>query len=328
MDGRGRLAQSLNPAGPSRKPSGITVEQPKRRVKRRALARAARDNRFERGLERYAVFFSSLRFFRGGGLAASALIVVASITYGVVKGGHVSEIVTALKDAQDMAGNAAGFRITGIAFAGQKHINREEILARAGVTGSSSLLFLDVADARTRLMADPRIADATVLKLYPNRLQITITERQPFALWQVNGRVSVIADDGSVLEPYVSQPFVELPLLVGKGAEARASEFLKVLNQYPDLRVNVRASVLIAERRWNLRLKNGLDIKLPETDVTQALDRLAALDRNEQLSSRDITSIDLRLSDRVTVHLSDAAAQARETAAKEKAKQQKKGGSA
>ena len=44
-----------------------------------------------------------------------------------------------------------------------------------------------------------RIADAAVLKLYPNRLQITITERHAFALWQKNGRLSVIAADGTVL---------------------------------------------------------------------------------------------------------------------------------
>ena len=42
----------------------------------------------------------------------------------------------------------------------------------------SSLLFFDVTDARARLLADPRIADATILKLYPDRLQITI-DRAP-----------------------------------------------------------------------------------------------------------------------------------------------------
>lgn len=328
MDGRGRLAQSLNPAGPSRKPTGVTVDaQQKQRATRRAQVRAVRNSRFERELERYAAFFTSLRFYRGGGVAVSALIVVASIAYGSVKGGHVDDVVATLRDVRDMAGNALGFRVTGVALTGQKHMNREEILARAGVTGSSSLLFFDVADARARLMTDPRIADATVMKLYPDRLQIAITERKPFALWQVDGRISVIADDGSVLVPYVSQPFVELPLLVGKGAGTRAREFLDLLDRYPDIRANVRASILIAERRWNLRLKNGLDIKLPEAEVGQALDRLAALDRREQLMSRDITSVDLRLSDRVTVRLSDAAAQAREAAAKEKAKA-KKGGSA
>ena len=67
---------------------------------------------------------------------------------------------------------------------------------------------------------------------------------------------------------------------------------------------------------------------LPETDVAQALERLVALDRDKKLLSRDITAVDLRLSDRVSVRLTDAAAQAREDALREKDKKKKKGGDA
>ncbi len=77
------------------------------------------------------------------------------------------------------------------------------------------------------------------------------------------------------------------------------------------MRDQVRASILVAERRWNLRLKNGLDVRLPEADVPAAIERLLALDRDVKLMSRNILAIDLRLPDRVTVRLSDAAAQAR-----------------
>jgi cell division protein FtsQ len=84
--------------------------------------------------------------------------------------------------------------------------------------------------------------------------------------------------------------------------------------------------VLVGERRWNLRLKNGIDVRLPETDVAPALERLVALDNEKNLITRDIVAIDLRLPDRVTVRLSEAAAQARTEALKDKLK--KKGGNA
>ena len=67
-------------------------------------------------------------------------------------------------------------------------------------------------------------------------------------------------------------------------------------------------------------------MQLPETNVARALDRLVALDRDKKLLSRDITMVDLRLPDRVTVRLSDAAAQARDEALQSKKK--KKGGDA
>jgi len=266
------------------------------------------------------------RWPRGIGTAGTVAVILASLAYGSVKGDHIPTVVEAFKDVRDAAANAAGFRIVSVALAGQHHISREDVLAAAGVTDTTSLLFLDVEQTRERLKSNPWIADATVLKLYPGELQIGIREREAFALWQKNGQVSVIADDGTVLEPYVAPRLIELPLVVGRGAETRAKEFLALLDRYPDLRASVRATVLVGERRWNLRLKNGIDVRLPETDIAPALERLVALDKEKNLTTRDIVAIDLRLPDRVTVRLSEAAAQARIEAAKDKAK--KKGGSA
>jgi cell division protein FtsQ len=282
---------------------------------------------FERWLDRMAERVGRLP--RHGGVAAVAVIVAAVGGYGIVRGGHLAAVVDVLKDVRDMGANAIGFNIATVALTGQKHLSREEILATAGVTGRASLLFFDVADARVRLLTNPWIAEATVQKLLPDRLLITVSEREAFALWQKAGRVGVIAADGTVLEPYVVRRYAGLPLVVGGGAETHAKEFLALLDRYPDIRANVRAAVLGAERRWNLRLKNGVDVRLPEFDLEHALDQLAGLDRDAKLSSRDITVIDLRVPDRVTVRLSDAAAQARDEALKKKQQQQKtKGGSA
>ena len=267
------------------------------------------------------------RIPRGAGAAAALLLLSASLGYGAMRGGHVPVIVEQLKDTRDQIANAFGFRITSIALAGHRQVTREEILTGAGVTGRTSLLFLDASVARAQLKSNPWIAEATVLKLYPSQLHITVTERQPFALWQRDGKVTVIANDGTVLEPYVAKRFTGLPLVVGAGAEAKAKDFLALLDRYPLVRDQLRASVLVADRRWNLRLKNGADVRLPAVGVEQALDRLVELDRGKKLLSRDIVSVDLRLPDRVTVRLSEPAAQAREEAMKP-AKPRRKGGDA
>jgi cell division protein FtsQ len=315
MDDRGRLAEPLTWIAQDARASGHAA----------AGDTQARAGRFGRLLQRWALFVET-QLPRGAGVAASTCLILASIAYGAVKGGHIPTLVTALQDTRDGLANAAGFRIVAIGLAGQLHVSREEVLATAGVTGRSSLLFLDVDDARERLKTNPWIADATVLKLYPGELQITVKERVAFALWQKHGQVSVIADDGTVLEPYVAPGLIRLPLVVGAGADTRAKDFLTLLDRHPQLRDLVRAAVLVGERRWNLRLNNGLDVKLPESDVAAALERLVALDQEKSLITRDIVAIDLRLPDRVTVRLSDAAAQARAEALKPKPK--KKGGAA
>ncbi len=300
MDDRGRLAQSL-----TRLPD---------------LRRAGR------ALHRWSSFLER-RVPRGAGTLAAIAIISSSIGYGVVRGGHAEAAAAQLADLRDAAANAAGFQIASIALTGQKQLTREEILGIAGITGRSSLLFLNAEEARRRLMANPWIAEATVLKLYPDRLHVAVTERRAFALWQKDGRVRVIARDGVVVEPFVSPQVAHLPLLVGNGANLAAAGFLAVIDRYPALRDQVRAYVLVAERRWNLRLRSGIDVRLPEAEPAQAIEALLALDRDRKLLSRDITAVDLRLPERVTVRLSDAAAAARAEALKDK-KVKRKGGDA
>jgi cell division protein FtsQ len=327
MDGAGRPARSARSLGPQADLKaaaiGAVVLLRERLSRRRPHARPTLDrepqDRWVALIERYLPARS--------GIAATVLILLGSTGFGLVKGGHVEEFTTALSDTRNAIANSAGFRITSVAINGRKQLSQDEVLAIGGVNGRSSLLFLDAATVRDRLKANPWIADATVLKFYPGQLQIDIVERSAFALWQQGGRISLISDDGAVLEPYLSRRFASLPLVVGKGAETRARDFLALLARYPQVKSVTTAAVFVGERRWNLRLKDGLDIRLPENDVGNALAELSRLDKEEKLFSRDIVAVDMRLPDRLTVQLSDDAAKAREELFKDK-KPKKKAGEA
>ena len=313
MEDRGRLAQPL-------KPKQRRWFAPKAQ---RARATFAWSGKLQRLARRWLTPIVELKVPRGAGSIAAAALMLASAGYGVVKGGHAPAMAAEMQNLCDAAANGAGLRIASIALAGNTQLSRADILTLAGVSGRSSLLCLDAASARAKLMNVPWIADASVLKLYPGRLQVEIKERQAIALWQKDGQLFVIADDGTVLERFDGRRFAALPLVVGAGAERAAQDFLVLLARYPAIRAAVVASVLVAERRWNLRLTSGIDVRLPETDVEAALQTLVKLAAEKKLLSRDIAAIDLRLSDRVTVRLSDAAAQARAEAIKESQKDKK-----
>ncbi|TWB92075.1 cell division protein FtsQ [Bradyrhizobium macuxiense] len=290
---------------PARRPQMIDREPP---------------NRYIQMVERYLP--------RRIGLVATLAILFGSLGFGIVRGGHVEEFTTALSDTRNALANSAGFRITTVGINGRKQLSQDEVLAIGGVNGRSSLLFLDADTVRAKLKANPWIADATILKLYPGRLQIDIVERTAFALWQQNGRLSVIASDGAVLEPYVTRRFLNLPLVVGKGADTRAQDFLALLDRYPQVRSVTKAAIFVGERRWNLRLKDGLDVRLPENDVGNALAALSKLDKDEKLFSRDIVAVDMRLPDRLIVQLSEEAGKARDELFKDKKSKKKPGDSA
>src|SRR6202789_4441024 len=322
MDGAGRLARSQRSLGPQADLKAAAIgavvllrewlaakraaAKSRRVAARRPLDREEQSHRLIALLERYLP--------RRIGVAATVLLLLGSAGFGIFKGGHLEQFTATLSDTRNALANSAGFRITSVAINGRKQLSQDEVLAIGGVNGRSSLLFLDAASVREKLKANPWIGEATVLKLYPGQLRIDIVERAPFALWQRDGRLSVISEDGAVLERYAPDRFLKLPLVVGKGAEARARDFLALLARYPQVNAVTRAATLIGERRWNLRLNDGLDVRLPENDVGNALLTLSNLDKDEHLFSKDIVAIDLRLPDRLVVQLSDDAAKAREQA--------------
>ena len=327
MDGEGRLARSLRSLRPQTDLKAAAIGAAASLRGRLGFHRAGARARLEREKPNRLILLFERHFPRRAGSIAATLLLVGSAGFGVVKGGHVDEVIQTLSDTRNAIANAAGFRITAVAINGRKQLTQDEVLAIGGVNGRSSLLFLDPATVRDKLKANPWIAEATVLKLYPGQLQIDIVERTAFALWQQDGRLSVISEDGAVLAPYVSRRFVTLPLVVGKGADVRARDFLALLARYPQVSTVTRAAILVGERRWNLRLKDGLDVRLPEHDAGNALASLSKLDKEEKLFSRDIVAIDMRLPDRLTVQLSDDAAKAREDLFKDK-KAKKKAGDA
>jgi cell division protein FtsQ len=333
MDGGGRLAQPLKrSAGPraAARPRSARSDRPRGGALLAALrgAGAALAQRIDRHSARLAARVAAIKPRRAGALSA-ALLLTVSIGYGVVRGEHVPAVVDSLVDMRDAAANAAGFKISALSISGLQRLTKPEVLAVGGVTERTSLLFLNVDTVRRKLEASPWVAQATVRKLYPGQLEILVVEREAFAVWQRDGKLWVVAEDGAVLGPWGERAMPVLPLVVGEGAAARARGFLAILDRYPQLKSELRASVLVAERRWNLRFKSGLDVRLPEQDVEQALETLLALDRDKKILSRDITSVDLRLPGRVSVRLSDEAAKARDEAAKSNKKRPvRRGGNA
>jgi len=313
MDGAGRLAEKLRPQADLKAAAiGAVVLLREYLGLSRAGKKPAKKPMLDREPPPRLVAWIERNVPRRAGLAATVLILLGATGYGIVRGGHFDDFATALSNTRNALANTVGFRITTVAINGRKQLSQDEVLAIGGVNGRSSLLFLDAAAVRDRLKANPWIADATVIKYYPGALQIDIVERSAFALWQEHGKLSLIAEDGAVLEPYVTARFVSLPLVVGKGAETHARDFLALLARFPQVNSVTRAVIYVGQRRWNLRTKDGLEIRLPENDVDNALATLSKLDKEDHLFSRDIIAIDMRLSDRLTVQLSDDAAKARE----------------
>ena len=252
------------------------------------------------------------RTMRGGPGALFILALFAATgVYGTVRNGDYAAFVKASGSPFDVVAKAAGFPIHAIAITGPKSLDASEVLAAAGISPNNSLLLLNAAEVRDRLKAVPLVRDAVVTKLFPDRLTIALDERDPAAIWQVNGKLSIVSGDGVVIDDIHDDRFAKLPFVVGDGANAKVADFLALLDKAGDLRSRIVAGILVADRRWTLKMDSGMQVELPETGAAEAVARLVALDSQFKLLDKDLVSLDLRMPGRLTARLSDAAAAAR-----------------
>ncbi len=256
---------------------------------------------------------------RHTGAAAALALFAATGLYGVFVGGHfraLMEVTTA----------SVGFAVERVDVAGNLETSPIDIVQQLGLDGGTSVITMDVDVARTAIRSLPWVADAQVRKIYPDVINVKLSERRAFAIWQHGRELSLIDRDGGVIAPFDDGKFAALPLFVGLGADTHAAEFGRLLEGWPDLKERVRASIRVADRRWDIRLDNGVTVNLPEKNAGAALAKLQKIQSEQALLERDIETVDLRLDDRITVGLTERAALRRADAIEERARMLKKRG--
>ncbi|RWD59814.1 MAG: cell division protein FtsQ/DivIB [Mesorhizobium sp.] len=243
----------------------------------------------------------------------SAALLASSGAYGAYLGGYADSIVQGVTAR-------TGFAVDQIKVVGNRQTSEIDILDRLGLDGWTSLIGFDAEAARERIATLPWVEVAAVRKIYPHTLEVRVEERQPFALWQQGSWLSVIERSGEVIAPFSGGKEALLPLIIGTGAPAKAPAFLEKIKRYPELAARVKGYIRVGERRWDLKLENGITVKLPEDDEDRAIAGLVKLDRDNGLLTRDIAAVDMRLTDRLVVELSPEAATQREAALSAKPK--------
>jgi cell division protein FtsQ len=252
------------------------------------------------------------------GLKAMACLFLATAVAGTLIGGHTMTVVSAVTAW-------SGLAIQRIEITGQSATSEVDIIHAVGIGPFPSLVTFDVDVGRAGIATLPWVKQATIKKLYPDTLQIAVVERQPFAIWQHDDKLALIDRDGAVITDDIGEDYAKLPFVVGDGAAPRAGEYAELITGVPSLQPRVHAGVLVAGRRWNIVLDNGVQLLLPEQDPGAALVAVAALDAENGLLSRDVAAVDLRLADKLVVRLTDAGAAARKAMLDQRDKLLKKG---
>ncbi len=228
-------------------------------------------------------------------------VLVLALGAAIVRTADPSGSVLSFRDRVGGAMGFAGLRITDVVIEGRANTPEPMLRAALGVTKGDPILGFSVEQARKRIEELTWVEQATVERRLPNTVVVFLQERRPFAIWQHNGKFVLIDRAGLVVDNQDVAHFRHLPLVVGAGAPVPAAVLLDAIRERPALTGRVVAAVRVAERRWNLRMKNNADVMLPEGHEIAALDRLIQLQQTQAILDRPLSTIDLRLPDRLVV---------------------------
>jgi cell division protein FtsQ len=196
---------------------------------------------------------------------------------------------------------------------GVKYASRQQVLRIFDADYGRSLYLLPLAARRKTLLGIRWVHNASIARIWPNRVIVQITERKPAAFVRLPAesmvRWALIDDEGVILDPPVKATF-QLPVLSGvtpresleqRGIHVRRMQrLMKDLgpladnvsevdsSDLDDLRIVEQAgggavSLMLGDRNFSSRLRNFLD---HYPDIHRKMPQA--------------TSFDLRLDDRIT----------------------------
>ena len=194
------------------------------------------------------------------------------------------------------------FMLSALSIQGSSDSLNAEIREILGLNFPISSFDLDLADLRNRVLSLPPVETAEVRLEGGSILHVKVKEKVPALLLKDDSGIHVLNKNGDYIRPLLSTEYgSKLPVITGEGAQKAAAEAFILFSALYDKLDEVRGLVLVGGRRWNIVLKSGQVIMLPEKKPEQAVQKILILDKAEKILSRDIAVFDFRLPYRITL---------------------------
>ena len=255
----------------------------------------------------------ALSFRKVGRIALLPLVLAAIVvgSYWMLRSNTLEDLVANVERFSRDLMLSSGLTVGEIIVTGRRNTQHADIALALGTSPGDLLFDVVPRSARERIEALGWVRSATVRRQFPDTVQVNIVERRPFALWQRDGRVALIDREGQVISSKYLSGFGGLPVIVGEDAPQHVGALVSVLARKPTLLAQLDAATRVSGRRWDIRLRSGMDIRLPQYGVAEAWDLLASLITDHRILERDVIAIDLRVKDRLAIRLGPASAATR-----------------
>ncbi len=174
-----------------------------------------------------------------------------------------------------------------------QRLQREDLERVVATELHGGFFSIDVAAMRSAAQGLPWVDRVDVRLVWPETLQINVTEQQPWARWQED---RVLNLRGELFQPAASEIPAGLPALSGPdGSETEVTRRYQELKaELATLGLLVTTVVLDARRAWTVTTDSGLVIKLGSKDSDARLARFIRIYPVLQGEQSEMMQVDLR----------------------------------
>ena len=166
----------------------------------------------------------------------------------------------------------------------------------------NSIFLIPIKEISKNLHQNKWIKDFTIKNDYKNTINVNIVESIPIGIY-FNGEDNLLFDkNGEVIDSLNSNYNLYFDLIIFEGNNSlfNANTFL---NSLPLLFQNeIKKAIFINNRRWDVKLRNGINIKLAENNILDSFNNYDKFYKN--ISNQELTEIemiDLRIPKQIIV---------------------------
>jgi cell division protein FtsQ len=127
----------------------------------------------------------------------------------------------------------------------------------------------DIANIRAMLLNQAWIKDARIRRVWPDTLQIHITEQRPIAYWlRSDGKPALVNPSGEIFRPAANPDIPHLPVLKGATDKVPLVAHFYALIHTDAMRHKLRITQLHLNQRqeWRVHFSNGLKLMLGQAE--------------------------------------------------------------
>ncbi|MCH9753693.1 MAG: cell division protein FtsQ/DivIB [Alphaproteobacteria bacterium] len=139
----------------------------------------------------------------------------------------------------------------------------------------------------------------SVTRIFPNKIKIEIINKDPIAIWQNNKKFMFITSQNDIMQIRNTKDLDKFLIVTGSNANLHTKSLLDIIKINKEIFTSIESAIRVGDRRWDIKLKTGLEIKLPEKNPEIAWSKYINLTKNPKFQNKKLKVLDLRIPNKI-----------------------------